>query len=98
MISNEWAKADCGDGACVEIFWHKASACEAGACVEVGVWKKSQRSSPSGDNCVEVCGEPDGGVLVRDTKDNGSGPVLSFTESEWKAFISGAKDGEFDLA
>jgi hypothetical protein len=24
------------------------------------------------------------------------GPVLVFTESEWEAFIEGAKDGEFD--
>ncbi|GAB1640934.1 hypothetical protein KRMM14A1259_13570 [Krasilnikovia sp. MM14-A1259] len=35
-------------------------------------------------------------VAVRDTKDNGNGPVLLFTPAEWDAFIGGAKNGEFD--
>jgi Domain of unknown function (DUF397) len=38
---------------------------------------------------------PDGGRLVRDTKDNGRGPILRFTESEWRAFVLGVRDGEF---
>lgn len=59
-------------------------------------WHKSSRSSSSG-NCVEVADNLDGIVAVRDTKDNGNGPILTFTPSEWKAFIAGAKDGEFDL-
>jgi len=25
------------------------------------------------------------------------GPVLTFTEAEWDAFVLGAKDGEFDI-
>ena len=28
---------------------------------------------------------------------NPAGPVLVFTQSEWDAFVEGAKDGEFDL-
>jgi hypothetical protein len=34
---------------------------------------------------------------ARDTKDNGTGPVLTFTPQEWRAFIGGVRDGEFDL-
>jgi hypothetical protein len=59
------------------------------------VWQKSVRSSPYSDNCVEVAfvGEA---VAVRDSK-HPEGPVLLFTQSEWDAFVEGAKDGEFDL-
>ena len=58
-------------------------------------WHKSSRSSGNG-NCVEVA-VVDDAVAVRDTKDR-SGPVLVFTAAEWSAFVSGAKDGEFDIA
>ena len=58
-------------------------------------WHKSTRSSGNG-NCVEVA-VVDDAVAVRDTKDRG-GPMLVFTAAEWRAFISGAKGGEFDLA
>jgi hypothetical protein len=58
-------------------------------------WHKSTRSGNNGQ-CVEVMAT-DGEVKVRDTKDNGSGPVLTFTHSEWVAFIGGARDGEFNL-
>ncbi|NUR71067.1 MAG: DUF397 domain-containing protein [Hamadaea sp.] len=59
------------------------------------VWRKSARSSPSGDNCVEVAFVP-AGVAVRDSK-NPDGGALLFTEQEWAAFVAGTKDGEFDL-
>ncbi len=58
-------------------------------------WHKSSRSSGNG-NCVEVA-ILDDAVAVRDTKDR-SGPVLVFTPAEWSAFVTGAKDGDFDLA
>jgi Domain of unknown function (DUF397) len=58
-------------------------------------WKKSSRSSANGQ-CVEMA-DLDGAVAVRDSKDP-TGPVLIFTPAEWAAFLSGAKDGEFDLA
>jgi Domain of unknown function (DUF397) len=58
-------------------------------------WHKSTRSSGNG-NCVEVA-IGDDTVAVRDTKDR-SGPVLFFTAEQWRAFVAGAKDGEFDLA
>ena len=74
--------------------WHKASSTDI-SCVEVGVWRKSTRSGPWTDNCVEVAGAEDGDVLVRDTKDHGTGPILSFTHSAWAAFIADVKDGRF---
>jgi hypothetical protein len=59
------------------------------------VWRKSSRSGPWTDNCVEVA-FVDGAVAVRDSK-NPSGGVLVFTATEWDAFVNGAKDGEFDI-
>ncbi|WP_433304972.1 DUF397 domain-containing protein [Actinoplanes sp. CA-030573] len=59
-------------------------------------WKKSTRSNGSG-NCVEVATNLPGIVAVRDTKDQGTGPALIFTPTEWNAFVDGIKDGEFDL-
>jgi hypothetical protein len=60
-------------------------------------WRKSSWSS-GGDNCVEVAFAPDGSVGVRDSKDKGHGPVLDFTDAEWRAFVRGVKGHEFDLA
>lgn len=59
-------------------------------------WRKSSYSNGTGGDCVEVADLPDGGRLVRDTKDHGQGPILRFTEREWRAFVLGVKDGEFD--
>lgn len=56
------------------------------------IWRKSSYTSQG--NCVEVATLPDGGRAVRDSKDK-DGPVLKFTRSEWEAFISGCKAGEF---
>ena len=58
------------------------------------VWRKSTRSGPISDNCVELAAIP-GGVAMRDSK-NPDGPALLFTTGEWDAFREGAKDGEFD--
>ena len=57
-------------------------------------WRKSQRSGTSG-NCVEVALVEGGRVAVRDSKDP-DGPKLVFTPAEWEAFVSRAKNGEFD--
>jgi hypothetical protein len=59
------------------------------------IWRKSTHSGTNGGNCVEVAELPDGGRAVRDSKDP-QGAVLSFTRSEWQAFIAGVRDGEFD--
>lgn len=75
--------------------WAKATASNpSGNCVEAR-WQKATFSLEG--NCVEVRGD-EGVVQVRDSKDNGTGPELSFTPSEWDAFIAGVKAGEFDRA
>jgi Domain of unknown function (DUF397) len=58
-------------------------------------WRKSSFSGSNGGGCVEVADLPDGGRLVRDTKDR-QGPVLRFTAGEWSAFTDGVRTGEFD--
>jgi hypothetical protein len=58
-------------------------------------WYKSSASGYNG-NCVEIANLRDGCVAVRDTKDRASGPALIFTRPEWDAFLTGAKNGEFD--
>lgn len=60
------------------------------------VWRKSTRSGGNGGDCVEVARNLPGVVAVRDSK-NPAGPALAFTPAEWRAFIGGAKDGEFDI-
>ena len=64
--------------------------------LEGAVWRKSTRSGPYSDNCVEVA-FVGGAVALRDSKDK-AGAVLLFTPEEWLAFVDGTKDGEFDLA
>jgi hypothetical protein len=58
-------------------------------------WRKARKSSADGSNCVEVADLPGGGRAVRDSKNPG-GAMLTFTASEWDAFLDGAKNGEFD--
>jgi hypothetical protein len=38
---------------------------------------------------------PDGGVAVRNSRHR-DGPVLVYTRAEMRAFLLGAKDGDFD--
>jgi hypothetical protein len=58
-------------------------------------WRKSTHSGTNGGDCVEVADLADGGRAVRDSK-NPQGAVLTFTRSEWQAFIAGVHDGQFD--
>jgi hypothetical protein len=57
-------------------------------------WIKSSLSF-SNSNCVEVASLPADEIGVRDSKDP-EGPVLRFTPDEWRAFLGGARNGEFD--
>jgi hypothetical protein len=63
--------------------------------IERAAWQKSSLSDYNG-SCFEVARLRGDRLGVRDTKDNGSGPVLVFNESEWAAFVGGVKAGEFD--
>lgn len=56
-------------------------------------WRKSSVSGDGG--CVEVA---DLGDLVgmRDTKDRGTGPVLTFSRAMWAEFLVGVRSGELD--
>ena len=63
--------------------------------MDSGKWLKSTRSGNNGA-CVEVARLGDNAIGVRDTKDNGQGPILTFAAAEWDAFLDEAKKGEFD--
>jgi hypothetical protein len=64
---------------------------EAGSCAPA--WRKAQLSVGNGA-CVEVASVM-GMIALRDSK-NPSGPILEYTAAEWRAFLDGAKKGEFD--
>jgi hypothetical protein len=57
-------------------------------------WRKSSYSGTNGGQCVEVARNLPGVVAVRDSNDP-DGPALVFTADQWRAFISGARAGEF---
>jgi hypothetical protein len=49
-------------------------------------WRKSTYSGGQGGNCVEVASTP-GRISVRDTKDNGTGPVLRVSSADWTRLV-----------
>jgi hypothetical protein len=59
-------------------------------------WGYRTSSRCTGGGCVEVAPVPDGGAVVRDTKDRAREP-LTFDRQEWDDFVSGVKNGEFDF-
>lgn len=61
------------------------------------VWRKSSRSGPWTDNCVEVAFVNENTVCVRDSK-NPAAAFQTYNKAEWDAFVDGVKLGEFDLA
>ena len=62
--------------------------------VPEGRWFKSSFSANT-DNCVEFR-RVEGGVEVRNSK-RPDEATIRYTDSEWKAFILGVKNGEFDI-
>jgi hypothetical protein len=57
-------------------------------------WIKASASDSTG-SCVEMRRNGDA-IEVRDTKQQGRGPVLSFTPAEFAAWVDGARGGELD--
>ena len=53
-------------------------------------WRKSSYSGGQGGECGEGASVP-GIVAIRDTKDQGAGPVLRITAEAWKTFTNGIK-------
>jgi len=58
------------------------------------MWRKSRRSNSQG-NCVELARIPGGLIAVRNSR-HPAGPALIYTQAEIDAFITGARDGDFD--
>jgi hypothetical protein len=59
--------------------------------VDNATWRTSSFSGSNGGNCIESASVP-GAVLVRDTKNDGNGPVLAFQSAAWAAFTASLKD------
>ena len=57
-------------------------------------FKKSSYSASGGGKCVGVSIQNDY-ILVINTKTKDK--TIKFTKEEWGAFISGVKEGEFDI-
>ncbi|MDL4820779.1 DUF397 domain-containing protein [Actinomadura opuntiae] len=51
-------------------------------------WRKARRSE-AGSECVEVSLATDRKTIgVRDSKEQGNGPVLEFTRTDWAALLN----------
>jgi Domain of unknown function (DUF397) len=61
--------------------------------IEGITWRKSSWSAVNG-NCVEVADLPSGLIAVRDTKNSGCGPVLTFGHTAWGSFVKALKSGD----
>jgi len=55
-------------------------------------WRIAKMSGDS--NCVQVRWDND--MIIVGNSRHPDGPFLSYTKDEWKAFLDGAKHGEFD--
>ncbi|TDC55311.1 DUF397 domain-containing protein [Actinomadura sp. KC345] len=56
-------------------------------------WRKAQ-GSEAGAECVEIALATDRQTVgVRDSKENGRGPILEFTRPEWAALLAAVRAG-----
>ena len=62
--------------------------------ISTNEYRKSSFSG--GGECVEVRLLENGEIGVRDSK-NPATPPLVFTQPEWRAFLNGVRDHQFDL-
>lgn len=53
-------------------------------------------STATGSKRVEVAPLPDGGAVIRDPDDPGQLPLI-FDAGEWRDFVAGVKNDEFDF-
>ncbi|MGW6061591.1 DUF397 domain-containing protein [Streptomyces sp. NPDC055189] len=60
-----------------------------------GVEWHSAPGTEAHEERVEIAYLPDGAVAMRSSVEPET--VLRYTEAEWRAFVLGARDGEFDL-
>ncbi|WP_460070141.1 DUF397 domain-containing protein [Streptomyces sp. YKOK-I1] len=60
-----------------------------------GVEWKCAPGTEEHEERVEIADLPGGAVAMRSSLDPET--VLRYTEGEWRAFVLGARDGEFDL-
>ncbi|MFG2649686.1 DUF397 domain-containing protein [Streptomyces sp. NPDC048436] len=60
-----------------------------------GVEWHSAPGTEADEERVEIAYLPDGAVAMRSSLEPET--VLRYTEAEWRAFVLGARDGEFDL-
>ncbi|HUB38112.1 MAG TPA: DUF397 domain-containing protein [Streptosporangiaceae bacterium] len=56
-------------------------------------WLKAQSSAGNGQ-CIEIASAA-GKIAIRDSKDP-DGAILVYTPGEFRAFLDGARNGEFD--
>ncbi|WP_424639119.1 DUF397 domain-containing protein [Embleya sp. AB8] len=57
--------------------------------MRIGKWRKSSYSG--NENCVEVAGQLDDRVCVRDSKVRASGPMIPFDAHAWGAFVGATR-------
>lgn len=59
----------------------------SGNCIRVGTaWRRSSRCGTPDSDCVEV-GQGNRVIVVRDTTQDGAGPVLPVEPRQWRAFL-----------
>jgi hypothetical protein len=69
-------------------------ATETPSSAAISAWTKSSLSHANG-NCVQIADIDGGRVGMRDSK-NTTGPVLGISPEEWRAFLGGVRNGDFD--
>ena len=75
--------------------FQKPGRCGVGMCVEVELNFQKPKMCGIGA-CVEVATNGPT-IAIRDSKQGANGTILCFDKAEWGAFITAAKDGQYDI-